>query len=67
MSKFLQNIINPADKRYQPKGKDKEQFIFANQKFLSDKTIGEPQATEWYSVEELKAMNMVGVYEEVKE
>lgn len=30
--------------------------------WLSDKIIGEPQATEHYTVEQLKAMNMVGVY-----
>jgi len=30
--------------------------------YLKDKIIGEPQATEKYTVEQLKAMGMVGVY-----
>ena len=32
------------------------------QAFLSDKIIGEPKASEQYTVEQLKSMNMVGVY-----
>ena len=30
--------------------------------WLKDKIIGEPQATETYTVEQLKEMGMVGVY-----
>ena len=30
--------------------------------WLKDKIIGEPQATEAYTVEQLKEMGMVGVY-----
>jgi len=31
-------------------------------RWLSDKIIGEPQATEAYTVAQLQAMHMVGVY-----
>ncbi len=31
-------------------------------KWLEDKILGEPKATEIYTVEELKGRNMVGVY-----
>ena len=31
--------------------------------WLADKIIGEPQATDWHTVEELKEWGLVGVYE----
>lgn len=31
-------------------------------KWLADKIIGEPKATDTYTVQELKDMGMVGVY-----
>ena len=37
------------------------------QRFLADKTIGKPKATRKYSVEQLEADNIVGVYAAAKE
>ena len=39
-----------------------ESAIDSHMDWLEDKIIGEPQATNRYSVEELKQMGMVGVY-----
>lgn len=37
------------------------------QRFLADKVIGRPKATEKYTVEQLEAENFVGVYAAAKE
>jgi len=43
-------------------GETQEQAWQRLQHFLTDKTIGEPKASEAFTVEQLKEMNMVGVY-----
>jgi hypothetical protein len=39
-----------------------EEAISDYRRFLSDKIIGDPKATDFYTVEELKAMEVFGVY-----
>lgn len=40
-----------------------DQALQDQQRYLRDKIIGEPQATDKHSVEQLKSFGMVGVYE----
>ena len=59
--RWITNILDP--KKY----KDSPQAIRNLNEWLSDKIIGEPQATTTYTVEELKKFDMVGVYVEDSE
>lgn len=64
---------------YDPKAKDAKMFVFRMPdetqehawrtylQWLNGKVIGEPQATDHYTVEQLKAMGLVGVYVQVED
>lgn len=43
-------------------GETNEEAELRHRQWLADKVIGDPRATEWYTVAELKAMGYVGVY-----
>jgi hypothetical protein len=45
-------------------GQSREEAVRHQREWLRDKVIGEPQGTEHYTVEKLKAMGLVGVYVE---
>jgi len=45
-------------------GQTPEEAWAQQERWLSDKTIGSPKATERYTVEQLEAMGFVGVYVE---
>ena len=68
MVKWLRNTYNPhssdAETMAVTPGPDQTQYEAYRDwlVWLTGKWIGEPQATEKHTVEELKAMNMVGVY-----
>lgn len=69
---FLTNTPDPEDPKAQmhlavdfhewgdPQGR--ERAWQRHLEYLSDKVIGDPQGTEKHTVEELKAMGMVGIY-----
>lgn len=65
--RFLSNTYDPSKLearvfivRY---GDETQQQAWENHLYwLSGKIIGDPQATETYTVQQLKDMNMVGVY-----
>lgn len=65
--RFLTNIHDPQDKnarmyiRCMPY-QTQEQAWREHLEYLKDKVIGDPQKTEAYTVAELKAMGLVGVY-----
>lgn len=65
--KWLSNIYNPnlPDARFHL-GRSLHQTIEDVWKWhkywLQDKIIGEPEASEYYTVQEMKDMNLVGVY-----
>lgn len=65
--KFLTNIHNPSDKNaklyisLRPHETLKE-AVTNHLEWLKGKVIGEPQATEAYTVAQLKEIGMVGVY-----
>lgn len=44
-------------------GQTQEEADQSYQDFLRGKVFGEPKATDTYTVEELKSMGLVGVYE----
>ncbi len=65
--KWLSNIHDPKDPQAQMYvarsfHETPEEAWAHHQEWLKGKVIGEPQATEAYTVEQLKAMGMVGVY-----
>ena len=65
--RFLCNTYDPKDirnKRYltTPPHETPEDALRHHLEWLKDKVIGEPQATETYTVEQLKEMGLVGVY-----
>lgn len=65
--KFLTNTFDPShpNAKHAVSTRDHETPHEAwqrHQKWLEGKVIGEPQATKAYTVPELKAFNMVGVY-----
>ena len=43
-------------------GRTRAEAWQAQERWLADKILGDPQATDYYSVEQLKQMGMVGVY-----
>jgi hypothetical protein len=64
MLKWLSNTYDPA----RPESKtrvigDPTEHAF----WLEGKIIGDPVPTEWFTVAELRAMHMVGVYVEVED
>ena len=64
---FLTNTHDPKDKyakMYVARSihETQEQAWAHHVEWLKDKVIGEPQATEAYTVEQLKQMGLVGVY-----
>ncbi len=64
--RFLGNTVNPKlatpqDMAVAP-GETHQEAFSQWKNWLSDKRIGDPKATDTCSVEELKAMNIVGVY-----
>jgi len=65
--KFLSNTHDPKDKEadyYILRSADETQAqaIAAHHRWLDGKVIGRPQATKFYSVEQLEARGVVGVY-----
>lgn len=62
--KFLSNTHDPHARMYVARMFDQtqEEAWRNHLEWLKDKVIGEPQATADYTVEELKAMGLVGVY-----
>lgn len=65
--KFLSNTHDPKDKNarmYVARrfNETPEEAWRWHRKWLKGKVIGDPQATEAYTVEQLKEMGMVGVY-----
>lgn len=62
--KWLSNISDPCAGGYVPAliGESPEQARHKHQEWLSGKIIGAPQPTEHHTAEELRQMNMVGVY-----
>ncbi|MEM1368490.1 MAG: hypothetical protein AAGG02_10820 [Cyanobacteria bacterium P01_H01_bin.15] len=64
--RFLTNHANPET--FKPwdliRGfeQSEEDALREFESWLKDKIVGEPRATESYSVEELKDMGMVGIY-----
>jgi hypothetical protein len=65
--RFLSNTYDPKqpDASYTcPRMSDQtqQQAWESHARWLADKIIGDPQATEWYTVDQLKSMHMVGVY-----
>lgn len=56
--KWLSNTYDPAGPWPEHHVVSVEQWRL----WLSDKIVGDPKPTEKYSVEELKAMRVVGVY-----
>lgn len=68
--KFLSNIYNPKEpdaKRMLVLSLDetRETAWKHHLEWLQDKVIGDPQATKFYTMEQLKDMKMVGVYEQL--
>jgi hypothetical protein len=68
--KWITNTYNPKlpDAKYNLvmeyySPKDHEFAFRRHLEWLKDKIIGDPQATATHTVEELKKMNLVGVYE----
>ena len=65
--RFLSNTHDPKDKNA-PMYVDcsfhetREEAWAHHLEWLKDKTIGDPEATETYTVEQLKEMGLVGVY-----
>lgn len=67
MLRWLSNTHDPKDpnaKEYVATfiGQSREQAWEMHQRWLAGKLIGKPQATAFYSVEELEEMGIVGVY-----
>ncbi len=67
MNKFLTNAYDPSrldakQKIIRQPGQTREETWQSELKYLADKEIGEPRATDFYTVSQLKQMNMVGVY-----
>lgn len=67
MLSFLANIYNPKDKRasmyvFRSPYETQEQAWIHHLEWLKDKVIGDPQATEASTVEQLKERGLVGVY-----
>lgn len=65
--KFLTNTRDPKDKHakmYVARSihETPEEAWAHHVAWLKDKVIGEPQATEAYTVEQLKELGLVGVY-----
>jgi hypothetical protein len=65
--RFISNTHNPKDKyarRYVVRSfhEPPEQAWQHHLEWLDGKIIGRPQATETYTVEQLEAMDLVGVY-----
>lgn len=64
--KFLTNLYNPEIYKKEIIrifGETQEQANNNFNKWLKDKIIGKPQATNFYTVEELENRNIVGIYE----
>ena len=67
---WIRNVSLPVhpgfayrDPHYTPRGGEPALEIWcAWQEWLKDKTVDAPVATEWYTVEELVARGMVGIY-----
>lgn len=55
MLKWLTNMVDP---------KERVTIDAAKKLWLKGKVLGDPKATYKYTVEELKRMDMVGVYED---
>ena len=67
MLRFLSNTHDPKDKNFQMYvarsfHETQEQAVARHLEWLKGKVIGDPQATEAYTVAQLKEMGMVGVY-----
>lgn len=65
--KWLTNISDPRRKEARALiqtilNETPEQAWQRQERYLAGKIIGDPKATDRYSVDELKAMGMVGVY-----
>ena len=70
--RFLTNIYDPKglnartylalDQHEAMEPQGRERAWQRHLEYLSDKIIADPQASDAYTVEELKAMGMVGVY-----
>jgi hypothetical protein len=68
--KWISNIYDPSRddmaEHVIPEGDEsREEAVYWYLFWLVDKVIDEPVATKHYSVDELKAMNYVGVYKVV--
>ena len=65
--KFLSNIYDPKDKNAKMYischfDETQDEAWCLHCEWLKDKIIGDPQATSYYTVQQLKDMGMVGVY-----
>ncbi len=65
--RFLTNLFDPTHddaKKYiiTHTGETREEAWASQERWLRDKVVGRPQGTEAYSVEDLEAMNTVGIY-----
>lgn len=66
--RWLGNIVDPTLRTAEianvraTSGTKRDEAARRHREWLTDKIIGEPQATAAHSVEELKAMGVVGVY-----
>ena len=61
MMRWLTNLHDPRRTDISPYETPDRGFHY-QESWLADKIIGEPKATEAYSVEQLKKMGMVGIY-----
>ena len=65
MMKFLTNIPDPNTEYpivFCAYGETEDEALSRQRQWLRGKIMGKPQATEWRSVDELRAMGVVGVY-----
>ena len=65
--KFLSNIHDPKDENakifvFCDSNETSEEAWQHHLRWLEGKIIGDPKKTEWYTVQQLKDMKMVGVY-----
>jgi hypothetical protein len=57
--KWLTNLADPQNKNVTLSVSERQEYV----DYLKGKITGDPKETEIYSVEELKEMGMIGVYE----
>lgn len=67
--KWLANLHNPEDENWKKyvavaPGETQEQAYADYLKWLDGKIIADPEPSDTYTVEQLKAMNIVGVYKD---